>query len=179
MSCVTNQFFFLCLDFPPPGSGYFSRTVTWFKCNFTVVKTPLYCTGKWSCNLTCTAAMSQLQLPCNSSTGQVPLPEHEISHGTPRICTRCSFRKFRVPGGGNDQLNSCKEAAAGSLLTCRSGCSFISQYKWMGVLTSWSWFRVHDVKTNFQTTFHTLNGFFGFWGIPFRILLDLQILLRS
>jgi len=26
--------------------------------------------------------------------------------------------KFRVPGGGPDQLNCCKEAAAGSLLTC-------------------------------------------------------------
>jgi len=24
--------------------------------------------------------------PCNGSTGQVPLPEHEISQGTPRIC---------------------------------------------------------------------------------------------
>jgi len=26
--------------------------------------------------------------------------------------------KFRVPGGGADQLNRCKEAAAGSMLTC-------------------------------------------------------------
>jgi len=53
---------------------------------------------------------------------------------TPRTCTRCSFRKFRVPDGGPDQLNRCMEAAAGSLLTCRSSCSFISQYNTMGVL---------------------------------------------
>jgi len=117
-------------------SGYFSRTR--FKCSFTVVKTPLYCTGKWSCKKTCTSAMSQLQLPCKGSTGQVPLPEHEISEGTPRTCERCSFRKFRVPGGEPNQLNRCKEAAAGSLLTCRSSCSFISQYNTMGVLPPWS-----------------------------------------
>jgi len=57
------------------GSGYFSRTR--LKCSFTVVKTPLYCTRKWSCNLSCTSALSLLQLPCNSSTGQFPLLEHE------------------------------------------------------------------------------------------------------
>jgi len=41
--------------------------------------------------LHCTSALSLLQLPCNGSTGQLPLPEHEISHGTPGTCTRCSF----------------------------------------------------------------------------------------
>jgi len=51
-----------------------------------------------------------------------------------RTCTRCSLRKFHVPAGGPDQLNRCKEAAAGSLLTCRSSCSFISQYNTMGVV---------------------------------------------
>ena len=59
------------------------------KCTFTVVKTPLYCTRKCSCNLSCTSALSLLQLLCNGSTDQVPLPEHEISHGTPGTCTRC------------------------------------------------------------------------------------------
>jgi len=70
-------------------SGCFSRTRR--KCNFTVVKTPLYCTRKWSYNLSCTSALSLLQLPCNGSTGQVPL---EISHKTPGTCTRCSFNNF-------------------------------------------------------------------------------------
>jgi len=37
------------------------------------------------------------------------------------------FEEFRVPRGGPDQLKRCKEAAAGSLLTCRSSFSFISQ----------------------------------------------------
>jgi len=32
----------------------------------------------------------------------------------------------------------CKEASAGSLLTCRSDCSFISQYNTMGILPPWS-----------------------------------------
>jgi len=68
------------------------------------------------------------QLPCNGSTGQV----------TPGACTRCSFRKFRVPGGGPDQLNRCKEAAACSMLTCSSNCSFISWYKTIGFLPPWS-----------------------------------------
>jgi len=117
-------------------SGYFSRTR--LKCSFTVVKIPLYCTRKWSCNLSCTSAFSLLQLPCNGSTGQVPLPEHEISQGTPRTCTRSSFRQFRVPGGGPDQLNRCKEAAAGSMLTCSLNCSFISKYNTMGFLPPWS-----------------------------------------
>ena len=117
-------------------SGYFSRTRP--KCSFTVVKPPLYCTRKWSCNLSCTSALNLLQLPCNSSTGQVPLPEHEISHGTPGTCTRCSFRKFRVLGEGPDQLNRCKEAAAGSMLTCSLNCSFISWYKTIGFLPPWS-----------------------------------------
>jgi len=76
-------------------SGYFSRT--WFKCNFTVVKTPLCCTRKWSCKMTCTSAMSQLQLPCNGSTGQVPSWNTKLAQGTHRTCTRCG--KFRVPGG--------------------------------------------------------------------------------
>ena len=79
-------------------TGYFSRSR--FKCSFTVVKTLLYCTRKWSCNLSCTSALSMLQLPCNGSTGQVPLPEHEISQGLPRTCTKCSSRMFHVPGGG-------------------------------------------------------------------------------
>jgi len=118
---------------PTAGSGYFSRTR--LKCSFTVVKTLLFCTRKWSCNLSCTSALSLLQLPCKGPTGQVPLPEHEISHGT---CTRCSFRKFCVPGGGPDQLNRCKEGAAGSMLTCSSNCSFISWYKTMGFLPPWS-----------------------------------------
>jgi len=30
-----------------------------------------------TCKMTCTSAMSLLQLPCNGSTGQVPLLEHE------------------------------------------------------------------------------------------------------
>jgi len=98
-----------------------------------VIKPPLYCTRKWNCNLSCTSALSQLQLPCNGSTGQVPLPEYEISQGTPRTCTRCSSRKFHVPGGGPDQLNRCKEAATGSMLMCSSNCSFISWYNTMGV----------------------------------------------
>ena len=97
-------------------SGYFSRTQ--LKCSLTVVNTPLYCTRKWSCNLSCTSALSLLQLPDNGSTGQVPLPEHEISQRTPRTCTRCVSSKFQVPGGGPDQLNRCKEAATGSMLTC-------------------------------------------------------------
>jgi len=134
--CVTWHDSFITHSYAWHDSGYFSRMR--FKCSFTVVNTSLYCTGKWSCNLTCTSAMSQLQLPCKGSTGQVPLLEHEISHGTPGTCTRCSFRKFCVPGGGPDQLNRCKEAAAGSLLTCRSDCSFISQYNTMGILPPWS-----------------------------------------
>jgi len=65
-------------------------------------KTPIVLYWEMKLNLTCTSAMSQLQLPCNCSTGQAPLPEQEISQGTPRTCTRCYFRKFRVPGGGLD-----------------------------------------------------------------------------
>ena len=114
--------------------GYFSRTR--LKCSFTVVKTPLHCTRKWSCNLSCTSA--ELQLPCKGSTGQVPLPEHEISQGTPRTCTRCSSRNFHVPAWGPDQLNRCKEAATGSMLTCSSNCSYISWYNTMGFLPTWS-----------------------------------------
>ena len=116
-------------------SGYFSRTR--LKFSFMVVKPPLYGTGKWSCKMTCTSAMSQIQLPLHGSTGQVALPEHEISHRTPRTCTRCSFRKFRVPGGGPDQLKRCTEATAGSLLTCISSGIFISQYNTIGVLPPW------------------------------------------
>jgi len=40
------------------------------------------------------------------------------------------LENFRVPGGGHDQLIRCKEAAAGSLLTCRLSC----KYNTMGVL---------------------------------------------
>jgi len=69
-----------------PPSGYFSRTR--LKCSFTVVKPPLYCTRKWSCNLSCTSALSLLQLPYNGSTGQVPLPEA----GSMLTCSsNCSF----------------------------------------------------------------------------------------
>jgi len=106
-------------------SGYFSRTR--LRCSFTVVKTLLYCTRKWSCNLSCTSALSRLQLPCNGSTGQVPLPEHEIG-----------IRKFCVLGGGPDQLNRCKDSAAGSMLTCSSNCSFIPWYNTIGFLPPWS-----------------------------------------
>ena len=114
-------------------SGCFPRTR--FKFSFTVVKPPLYCTGKWSCKMTCTSAISQLQLPCNGSTGQVPLPEHETFWRN----TLYMFRgKFRVPGGGPDQLNRCKEAAAGSMLTCSLNCSFIFWYKTIGFLPPWS-----------------------------------------
>jgi len=84
---------------------------------------------KWSCKMTCTSALSQLQLLCNSSSGQVPLPEHAIFHETPHTCTRCSCRMFRVPGGGPDQLNRCKEAAAGSVLT--SGHPATSTIQWV------------------------------------------------
>jgi len=41
------------------------------------------------------------------------------------------LEKSLVPGGGPDQLNSCKEAGAGSLLTCRSdSASFPSTIQW-------------------------------------------------
>jgi len=35
------------------------------------------------------------------------------------------LEKILVPGEEPDQLNCCKEAVAGSLLTCRSDCSFM------------------------------------------------------
>ena len=137
-------------------SGHFSRTR--LKCSFTVVKTLLYCTRKWSCNLSCTSALSLLQLPCNGSTGQAPLPKHEISHGTPGTCTRCSFRKFRVLRGGPDQLNRCKEAAAGSMLTWSSNCSFISWYNTIGFLPPWRCTRVAFWK----------NSHLEYWGCRSR-----------
>jgi len=117
-------------------SGCFSRTRR--KCNFTVVKTPLYCTRKWSYNLSCTSALSLLQLPCNGSTGQVPLTEHEVFWRNTWYMNQVFLQKFRVPRGGPAQLNRCKEAAAGSMLTCSSNCSFISWYNTMGGLLPWS-----------------------------------------
>jgi len=78
-------------------SACFSRMR--FKCSFTVVKPPLYCTGKWSCKMTCSSAMRQLQLPCNASARQFFSRNTKFARRTPRTCTRCSFRKFRVPGG--------------------------------------------------------------------------------
>ena len=65
-----------CKTHPGRVQWHFSRTR--LKCSFTVVKPPLYCTRKWSCNLSCTSALSLLQLPCNGSTGQVPLPEQKF-----------------------------------------------------------------------------------------------------
>jgi len=99
---------------------------------------PYYCTSifvRFGCTrlASCVDSKPKIKKNCHGSIGQVPLPENEISHGTPRTCTRCSYmykvfrEKFRIPGGGPDQLNCCKEAAAGSLLTCRSSCSFVSQ----------------------------------------------------
>jgi len=113
-------------------SGYFSRTQ--LKCSLTVVNTPLYCTRKWSCNSSCTSALSLLQLPCNGSTGHVCLPEHETFWRNTWYMNQVFREKSRVPGGGPDQLNRYKEAAAGSMLTCSSNCSFISWYKTMGCL---------------------------------------------
>jgi len=116
----------------PLFSGYFSRTR--LKCNFTVVKLPLYCTRKWNCNLSCTSALSLLQLPCNGSTGQVPLPEHETFWRNTWYMYHVFFEKFRVPGGGPDQLSRCKEATA----SCSSNCIFISWYNTIGFLPPWS-----------------------------------------
>jgi len=59
------------------------------------------------------------------------------------------LEEFLVPGGGPDQLNRCKEAAAVSLLTCRSDCNFISQYNTMGVLPPWSW--TSNTETGWKT----------------------------
>jgi len=46
--------------------------------------------------------MRELQLPYNSSTGQVPLLEHEISQGTPRV------QGTRVCGLTHESMNKCK-----------------------------------------------------------------------
>ena len=63
-----------------------------------------------------------------------PPPRTRNFSRTPGTCTKCSFRKFRVPGRGPDQLNRCKEASARSMLTCSLNCSFISKYNTMGFL---------------------------------------------
>ena len=38
------------------------------------------------------------------------------------------LEKFCVPGGGPDQLNRCKEAAAGSMLTCSSNWKIAASF---------------------------------------------------
>jgi len=57
-------------------------------------KPPFICTGKWRYNLTCTSAMSQLQLPCNFQLVISPSWNTKLSEGTPRTCMRFSVRNF-------------------------------------------------------------------------------------
>jgi len=80
-------------------SGYFSRTR--LQCCFTVVKPPLYCTRKWSCNLSCTSALSLLQFPCNGVTGQLPLPEHETFWRNTSYMSEVFLQKVSCFGRGN------------------------------------------------------------------------------
>jgi len=127
--------------------GRFSRTR--FKCSFTVVNPPLYCTGKWSCKMTCTSAMSQLQLPCNGSTGQVLLQEHEIFHGTPRTCsiwyivvivyhlffacTRLSYHAFESLLDITRRAQGCKRAGCQRRQERRSSPSDFFKTNWFTV----------------------------------------------
>jgi len=59
-----------------------------------VVKTLLYCTRKCGCEGGVMSLSCHLQSPCNGSTGQVPVLEHQTFSrtvlGTPFACTRCS-----------------------------------------------------------------------------------------
>ena len=78
--------------------GYFSRTR--LKCSFTVIKTQLHFTRNWSCNWSCTSVLSLLQISCNGSTGQVPIPEHEISQRTPCTLLGVPSESFVFREGG-------------------------------------------------------------------------------
>ena len=54
-----------------------AKNRTWFSCSHMVVKTLLYCTRKRGCMGGCMSASCFLQPPCNGSTGQVSVLEHE------------------------------------------------------------------------------------------------------
>jgi hypothetical protein len=77
-------------------SGYFSRMK--LSCSHMVVKTILYCTRECGCKAGWMSASCFLQPPCNGSTGQVPVLEHEnLSRtvlGTPRACQRCPWKSW-------------------------------------------------------------------------------------
>jgi len=62
---------------------------------------------------------------------------------------------FHVPGGGPDQLNRCKEAAAGSVLTCSSNCSFTPWYNTMGFLPPWrcTWVEFWENRWNAEVMY--------------------------
>jgi len=80
------------LNYSAAVRGYFSRS--WFRRSHVVVKTLLCCTRKCGCKSGVMSASCHLQPPCNGSTGQVSVLEHQTFSrtvlGTPGACTRCS-----------------------------------------------------------------------------------------
>jgi len=117
----------------------------------------------------------QFELHVSIEPAAASLQQFNCSGPPPRTRNFLKEHLVHVPGvpweiscswRGPEQLNCCKEAAADSMGTCSSNCSFVSWYKTMGVLPPWSctwvafWKNSHWQRDSFLCLCYDIIGLF-------------------